>query len=45
MSNVKLKVFKNKSNNQLLVTLKRKDLIKKGKTPKYLKINKKDLVY
>lgn len=40
-----LKIHKNKRNNQLIILLKRKELLNNGKIPKYVKLKKKNLVY
>ena len=45
MTSSKFKIQTNKKNNQLSVFLNRKQLDLKGKTPKFLKIDKKDLEY
>lgn len=39
-TNIKLKILKNKKNNQLVVCLNRKQFGLKDKSPKFLKINK-----
>ncbi len=45
MEDLKFKITKNKKNNQLAVFLNRKQLDLKGKTPKFLKIDKRDLEF
>jgi len=45
MKFVKAKVIVNKKNNQLLVNINKKSLGIKGKVPRFIKINKKDLIF
>ncbi len=45
MTELKLKVMRNKRNNQLTVFLNRKKLDLFGKNPKFLKIDKNDLEF
>lgn len=42
---LKLKVFKNKRNSQLLILLSKRKLNLKKKMPKFLKIKKEDLIF
>ena len=45
MDDIKLRVYKNKRNNQLTIVLNKKLLGLKDKNPKSIKINKKDIQF